>query len=469
MSTKVTVALIALLVSACGGGADSAVSANPPAPSPGPAPAPSPGPAPAPGPTPEPPPPAAATVSGATLTKALCTSTQPVHGIPYYLADPPGGVGARAIAWQVCTPPESPAGGRYEIHSGGYSGGSLATVSIHTPLESLASPLRLGSSLVAEVVASGAPQRIPQTLYAPAPLSLADDDSIPLGAVLQRWASTVAGEPWFVELQALPAVPGERHPVPLFKLCWNALLPSVTRTACQLHRISDGAPVGLEVSDDSAGGGVVTWVGWREGVRSDEVGGAAIAKALCKDTRPVQGAPLPIGFLPGGVAPTVYAAQSCGPDASSGGARYDFHSGGYSGEPAVPLAGVTTGLLSERAPLSLASSMEVTLVGQGAPATTHVLRSVSVLAVADAAAIPFGSTLQRWTTEQPPAAAALQLRKAPMEGPMEPLFSLCWDLALPGTTRLSCQVYRRDDSEPVGLEVMETDAEGSIRRWVGWR
>ncbi|HRP09370.1 MAG TPA: hypothetical protein PLL69_12875, partial [Gemmatimonadales bacterium] len=142
---------------------------------------------------------------------------------------------------------------------------------------------------------------------------------------------------------------------------------------------------------------------------------------------------------------------------------------GYSGEPAVPLAGLTTGLLFERAPFSLASSTEVTTAGHGAPAATHVLRSTTVLTLADIAAIPFGSVLQRWTAEQPPAAAALQLREAPKGGPMEPLFSLCWEFDLPGLMRLSCQVHRRVDSEPVGLEVVDIDTNGMVRRWVGWR
>lgn len=248
--------LVSLVVCGCGGSSnDEAVASNPPAPAP--APAPDPAPAPAPEPVPAP----ALSVDTSVLAAAICTSTQPIHGQPRVLAAVPGDPDKGLVtASQDCTADSVPV---YYLSSGSYQRTPEIPYYPHlflrVDLLSRTGPLELGSLLTVQTTESSSVSDY--QLTSASTFLLPGQQSVESGRTLHEWRATTAGEP-VARLRLEGWTPTADRPEPLFKVCWQVALPTINRITCSLHEVADGRFRGLEIVDDSAGTGPITWVGW---------------------------------------------------------------------------------------------------------------------------------------------------------------------------------------------------------------
>ena len=288
MRTRHATALIALLLSGCGGGgSDTAVSANPPAapappspapatPQPAPAPpprvdgpapvqipppagkppvaAPVPAPEPAPTPSPEPPapqpapppvPPAPAPapgISGAVLYKALRTTAPDYNptGTPW--------VG------ESTTVPES----YFTVYILAGSSRTWPTptyISSAWPFSTSQLPEMGLFSTWLDGIGPTLRTTYGDMLERPEAFLINQGAQYPLDTTLATWAAQNPADPWYAKFM----LQTDSRSNTVFRVCWDARLPQVIRLWCTKHDRLTGDFRGIYVVDDSLGLGAHTW------------------------------------------------------------------------------------------------------------------------------------------------------------------------------------------------------------------
>ncbi len=256
---------ILALVAACGGGGGdgTAISGTPPAPAPGPTPTPSPAPSPTPAPAPA--------VDGAVLASAFCKNTLARHGAPLVGASLVGFAYPDPQAFPVMTQQscaEGPGDKLYLFGSSRYVGSSpdpFPNIGIRSPMTSASGPFAIGDTMQVSLLFDGMVIE-EHPMVSDAGYSQPDAPPVPLGRTLRTWHATDAAKPGRVDLQVLDHATTDDHPDPMFKVCWNVVVPPWSRRSCQVYTRRDGLFVGVEVTDSSYVRGPVTWFGWWEGI-----------------------------------------------------------------------------------------------------------------------------------------------------------------------------------------------------------
>jgi hypothetical protein len=126
-------------------------------------------------------------------------------------------------------------------------------------LLSRAQPLELGKTLTVQETEEGV--QYSYELASESTFVLPGQRTIESDRTLHEWKASTAGDP-VVRLRIESRAPTPDHLEQMFKVCWQVVLPRVDRNTCNVHDVVDGNFRGLEIEDDSAGTGPITWIGW---------------------------------------------------------------------------------------------------------------------------------------------------------------------------------------------------------------
>ena len=197
-------------------------------------------------------------IDGGVLATAICTSTQSIHGQPRVLAGVPG---RPELGWttasQSCTADSVPV---YYMSSGSFQtmpeDMHYPHLFLRTDLLSRAQPLELGKVLQVRATEAGVER--PYELESESTFVLAGQPAVEAGRTLHEWQGA---DGMVTRLRLESRVPTADRPGPMFMVCWQVVVPRLARSTCNVHDLADGTFRGLEITDDSAGTGAITWIG----------------------------------------------------------------------------------------------------------------------------------------------------------------------------------------------------------------
>ena len=126
---------------------------------------------------------------------------------------------------------------------------------LRTDLISRAQPLELGKDLTARRSQESYELRSDSTFV------LEQHQEVDTAQTLHEWKGS-GPEGTVARLRLESRTPTADRPEPMFKVCWQIVVPLLARSTCNVHDLADGNFRGLEITDDSAGTGAITWIGW---------------------------------------------------------------------------------------------------------------------------------------------------------------------------------------------------------------